>query len=303
MTLLLTVLSHVARALLLVAGITVLIFVLVRVVPGDVIDVLAIEGGLTEAQAEAMRADLGLTASWFDQFRAWCIGALQGDLGESLRFRVPAADLLLHAVPTTLQLAGASLLFGFLLAVTVALLATLWPRSLFVWLVDALNIWSIAVPTFCSGLIAILVFSLWLGWLPVLGNFIVPVIILGIDAAGQIVKPLHEDLKELGTAAYIRTARATGLHPLRIVALHVLPAAAPVLIAMTGLVSASFIGGALTMEVLFGLPGVGSLAFNAINGRDYPLIQAVVLFLAVSVVLINFATDLAQRFIDPRPAH
>ncbi len=301
MTTVLTVLWHLTRAATLIAGITILVFLLVRVVPGDVVDVLAIEGGLTDAQAEALRANLGLTVSWFDQFRAWCIGVLQGDFGESLRFRVPAADLLWHAIPVTLRLAAASLLLGFVLAVSVSLLATLRPQSVFVSLVDALNIWSISVPTFCAGLVGILVFSLWLGWLPVLGNFLVPVIILGVDAAGQIVKPLHEEMKELGTAAYVRTARAKGLHPLRIVIVHVLPAAAPVLLAMTGLIAASFIGGALTMEVLFGLPGVGSLAFNAINGRDYPLIQAVVLFLAVSVILINFATDLAHRLIDPRP--
>ncbi len=300
-TLLATVLIHIARAALLVFGVTVLVFILVRAIPGDAVDVLAIEGGLTDSQAEAMRAGLGLTASWLDQFTAWCLSALRGELGESLRFHVPVADLLLQAIPVTLALGAASLATGFVLAVAIALIATLRPRSIVASLVDILNIWSIAIPTFCAGLVAILVFSLWLGWLPVLGNFLVPVIILGLDAAGQIVKPLHEEMKELGTAVYIRTARAKGLHPLKIVIGHILPAAAPVLLAMTGLVAASFIGGALTMEVLFGLPGVGSLAFNAVNGRDYPLIQAVVLFLAVAVILINALTDLAQRLVDPRP--
>ena len=301
MATLLTILWHIARSACLIVGVTVLVFLLVRVVPGDVVDVMAIQGGLTEAQAEAVRAELGLTVSWAEQFYAWGLGALQGDLGLSLRFQVPAIDLLTNAIPVTLQLAALSLLVGFGLAVGASLSATLWPRSIFASLVDALNIWSISVPTFCAGLVGILVFSLWLGWLPVTGNLIVPVLVLGVDAAGQIVKPLHEEMKELGTAAYVRTARAKGLHPVRIVLFHILPAAAPVLLAVTGLVAASFIGGALTMEVLFGLPGVGTLAFNAINGRDYPLIQAVVLFLAVSVILVNFAIDLAHRLIDPRP--
>lgn len=301
MTALLTILWHIARATLLIVAITVAVFVLVRVVPGDAVDVLAIEGGLTEAQADAIRANLGLTVSWWEQFRVWSIGAVQGDLGASLRFHVPATELLLRAIPVTLKLAAASLLLGLALALAAALLATLRPRPAYIAVVDALNIWSISVPTFCAGLVAILVFSIWLDWLPVLGNFIIPVIILGVDAAGQIVKPLHEEMKELGTAAYIRTARAKGLHPLRIVIAHVLPAAAPVLLAMTGLVAASFVGGALTMEVLFGLPGVGSLAFNAVTGRDYPLVQAVILFLAISIILINTVTDLAQRLIDPRP--
>ena len=293
--------THALRALFLVAGVTVLVFLLVRAVPGDVVDVLGAEGGLTEAQALALREELGIAGSWAEQFLAWCRAALHGDLGHSLRYRVPVAELVWDALPVTLALAGASLLAGFLLAIALALAATLWPRSLFPRLVDALNMGSIAVPTFCAGLVAILIFSLWLGWLPVIGNFVVPVMVLGLDAAGQIVKPLYEDMKELETAAYIRTARAKGLHPIRIAAFHVLPSAAPILLAMTGLIAASFIGGALTMEVLFGLSGIGSLAFSAINGRDYPVIQAVVLLLAVSVVLINAATDLIQRLIDPRP--
>ncbi|ATU95205.1 ABC transporter permease [Phyllobacterium zundukense] len=298
-----TYLSHLGRSVLLIAAVSILVFLMVRVVPGDAVDVLAIQGGLTQEQSEAMREDLGLTASWLEQYRNWLLGALRGDLGSSLRYRVPAADLLVNALPVTMALAGASVLLGLVLGVVTALLATLWPRSVFVPLVDVLNIWSIAVPTFCSGLLAVLVFSLWLGWLPVIGNFIVPIVILGVDAAGQIVKPLHEELKELGTAPHIRTARAKGLSPARILLAHILPSTAPLLLAMISVVSASFIGGVLTMEVLFGLPGIGSLTFNSISGRDYPLIQAVVLFLAIAVILINFATDLVLRLIDPRPEH
>lgn len=299
--LLATISAQVARALVLVTGIVVMVFVLVRFVPGDAVDVLAIQGGFTEEQAEALRDEVGLSASLLRQFHLWSTDALQGDFGLSLRFRQPVADLLAHAVPVTLKLAGASLLLGMVLALSLALLATLKLHPLLVSMVDALNVWSISVPTFCAGLAGIFVFSLWLGWMPVLGNYVIPVVVLGLDAAGQLVKPLHEELKELSTAAHIRTARAKGLHPARIVARHLLPSAAPVFLALAGVVTGSFIAGALTMEVLFGLPGVGSLAFNAINGRDYPLIQVVVLFLAISVILVNTATDVAQRLIDPRP--
>ncbi len=165
---------------------------------------------------------------------------------------------------------------------------------------EALNLWSIALPTFCVGLASILVFSVWLGWLPVIGQWISPVLILGIDIGGQVAKPLYEDLKETSTAAHIRTARAKGLSPARIVLRHLLPNALTTVVALGGLILAGMIGGALTMEVLFGLPGLGTLAYQAISGRDYPVIQAVVLFFAAGVVMVNGLTDLLQRVFDPR---
>jgi peptide/nickel transport system permease protein len=176
----------------------------------------------------------------------------------------------------------------------------LWPRSPLPALVERLNLWSIALPTFCVGLAAILVFSVWLGWLPVIGQWLSPVLILALDIAGQVVKPLHEDLKEAATANHIRTARAKGLAPARVVLRHLLPNALTTVVALSGLILAGMIGGTLTMEVLFGLPGLGTLAFQAISGRDYPVIQAVVLVFAFGVVVVNGLADLAQRALDPR---
>ncbi|MFN7332838.1 MAG: ABC transporter permease, partial [bacterium] len=178
--------------------------------------------------------------------------------------------------------------------------AALWPGSAFPSLVEILNLWSIALPTFCVGLAAILVFSVWLGWLPVIGQWLSPVLILAVDIAGQVAKPLHEDLKEAATASHIRTARAKGLSPARIVLRHLLPNALTTVVALGGLILAGLIGGALTMEVLFGLPGLGTLAYQAISGRDYPVIQAVVLVFAAGVVMVNWATDAIQRSLDPR---
>lgn len=169
-------------------------------------------------------------------------------------------------------------------------------------LVDAVNIWSIALPTFCVGVVGILVFSIWLGWLPVLGSMVLPVLIIGIDNAGQIVKALFEELREASTSAHVRTARAKGLGPLRIAFRHLLPTALPVALALSGLVLAGLVAGTLTMEILFGLPGLGSLTLNAIHGRDYPVIQAAIVVIALALVLINALADMLHRLIDPRPA-
>ncbi|MBL0930275.1 MAG: ABC transporter permease, partial [Alphaproteobacteria bacterium] len=116
----------------------------------------------------------------------------------------------------------------------------------------------------------------------------------------QIVKPFREELKEASAAPYVRAAKARGESPARIVLAHLLPNAAPVAIALSGLILAGLIGGTLTMEVLFGLPGLGTLALQAIQGRDYPVIQAAILLFAVAIVVVNAATDLLQRLLDPR---
>ncbi|MCA3288282.1 MAG: ABC transporter permease [Roseomonas sp.] len=288
------------RQAMLLAGIAIAIFLLIRVIPGDVVDSMALEGSLDDDAIAALRAELGLDAGTLTQFRIWASRALVGDFGNSLRFDRPASELILAALPTTLGLAALALAAGLVLGIVMAAAAALWPGSAFPSLVEILNLWSIALPTFCVGLAAILVFSVWLGWLPVIGQWLSPVLILAVDIAGQVAKPLHEDLKEAATASHIRTARAKGLSPARIVLRHLLPNALTTVVALGGLILAGLIGGALTMEVLFGLPGLGTLAYQAISGRDYPVIQAVVLVFAAGVVMVNWATDAIQRSLDPR---
>jgi peptide/nickel transport system permease protein len=288
------------RQALLLTAIGVAVFLLIRIVPGDVVDSMALEGNLDDEAIAALRAEFGLDTGVVEQFRLWVGRALRGEFGESLRFDRPVAELIAAALPTTLLLAALALVVGLALGIGLAAAAVLWSRSPFSVLVEALNLWSIALPTFCIGLAGILVFSIWLGWMPVMGNWILPVLILGLDNAGQLVKPLHQDLKEAVTAAHVRTARAKGLSPARIVLRHLMPTAMTTVVALGGLILAGMIAGALTMEVLFALPGLGSLAYQAISGRDYPVIQAVVLVFALGVVLVNALADAVQRLLDPR---
>ncbi|CAH2602923.1 ABC transporter permease [Rhodovastum atsumiense] len=294
------VLAGLLRALALISAIVVIVFLLIRAVPGDAVDVLAAQGDLTARQQAALRTELGLDATLAGQLRRWVAHAATGDLGQSLRFGRPVAAMVTQALPTTLGFAAAAFAFGFALALLLAVGALLAPRSPLPALVEAVNLWSIAVPTFVAGIVAILVFSIWLGWLPVIGNLPVPIVVLGLDIAGQLAKPLLEELREARLAPHVRAAHARGLHPLRIVLRHVLPAALPVLLALASVSLASLIGGTLTMEALFGLPGLGSLVLNAVNGRDYPVLQAVIIVLALGVVLVNAVADLARRLIDPR---
>lgn len=289
-----------ARMLAQAVGIVVIVFLLARLVPGDAVDVRGLEGDLTAAQQIALRHELGLDRSVPEQLVAWSWRALHGDFGDSIRFGRPVSDMLGTALPTTLLFTALSFSVGLGLALAVAVGAVTTGSRVLRELVNLLNVWSIALPTFCVGVIGILVFSIWLGWLPVLGSMVLPIIIIGIDSAGVIVKPLHEELREAATSAHVRTARAKGLAPWRIALRHLLPTAVPVMLALSGLVLTSLVAGTLTMEVLFGLPGVGSLLLNAIHGRDYPVIQAAILVIAVALVAINAATDLLHRLIDPR---
>lgn len=300
MSRLLPIVTRILQGLLQAVGMVMLTFFLCRVVPGDVVDLMSLEGGFTPSQADAMREELGLDRSLPLQLVDWVGGALQGDFGTSLRFNRPVADMLLAALPVTLRLASLSFLIGLSLALVLALAATSIRSRLLDRLVDVVNIWSIAVPTFCVGVIGILVFSIWLGWLPVLGSMALAVVILGIDNAGQIVKPLREELKEAVALPHVRTARAKGLAPMRIAVAHILPVAAPIVLALSGLILAGLVSGSLTMEVLFGLPGIGSLTLNAIHGRDYPVIMAAITLIAVALVVINTLVDIVHRSIDPR---
>src|SRR5690606_35336306 len=189
---------------------------------------------------------------------------------------------------------------GVLLGGSVAVLACAFPDSRWRRAVEFLNVWSIAVPTFCVGVLAILVFSVWLQWLPIRGQVLMPILILGVDVAGQLAKPLYEELADITHRGFVRTAKAKGLAAWQVVFRHALPNAVAVVINLAGVIVAGLIGGTLTMEVLFGLNGVGGLTFNAIQGRDYPIVQAGITFLAAAVVVLNMLAWALNVWIDPR---
>jgi peptide/nickel transport system permease protein len=288
------------RALAVILGIIVFTFFLIRMIPGDVVDVRGIEGALTYSQQSAMREELGLNKPWLTQFGEWSTMILSGDLGQSARFARPIADLLGAVLPSTLMLGATALAIGVVVGVTVSVLAVLFPRSVFVQIVDIITIWSIALPTFSIGIVALIVFAVWLDWIPAIGNFALPALILGIDAAGSISKALYEDMREAEASEFVRAARARGISHTAIVLRHILPNAFTVTIAIIGLMLAGIFTGAITMEVVFGLPGLGTLTLQAIQGRDYAVVQAIIIWLGVTVIFANFIADVIRKLINPR---
>jgi peptide/nickel transport system permease protein len=199
----------------------------------------------------------------------------------------------------TLWLAGLSGALGLVMAFGLCLAAAAGSR-LAARAVTALNLWSIAVPTFCFGVAVLLLFSVWLGWLPAIGGMLAPVLILAIDNAGQVAKPLAEEVAEVATRPHVVAARARGISPLGIARWHVLPLAAPVAVSLSGVMLAGLLGGTLTMELLFGLPGMGALVLNGIQGRDQPVVLAGLAAAALSIVLVNALVGWLQGWLDPR---
>lgn len=292
--------ADIFRSLMVAAGIVVFSFFLIRMIPGDIVDVMGIEGTLTYGQQDAMRESLGLDVGWWQQFTAWLGMVAGGDFGASLRYGTPILDLLRVAMAPTLTLGASALAIGLTLGIGLPVLACVFPRSIFVGLVQVITLWSIVVPTFSIGILSVIVFAVWLGWIPAIGNIMVPAIILGMDTAGTLAKMLHEDMVDTERAAFVRTARAKGLSRWRIVLRHILPNALTVVVALFGILLAGALTGAITMEVVFGLPGLGTLTLQAIQGRDYPVVQAVVIWLGLTVVIANLISDLVQRALDPR---
>ena len=294
-------------AALLLAGlgqalaITFGLFLLFGAIPGDIVEVLAAAGDIDTAQAAAMRAELGLDRPAALRFLDWSSAALGGDLGTSQRFGQPVAPMLWEASQVTLQLGALSGAFGVALAFGLCLAQAAGSRAAR-RAVDVINLWSIAVPTFCVGVVALLLFSVWLGWLPAIGGMLAPVVILGIDNAGQIAKPLSEEVAEVAARPHVMAARARGLPPLWLARWHVLPLAAPVAVSLTGVMLAGLLGGTLTMELLFGLPGMGALVLNGIQGRDQPVVLAGLVAATLTIVLMNAMIAAAQAWLDPRRA-
>lgn len=292
--------KNTARTIVMIFGIFVLVFLLMRVLPGDAVDILALEGDLTEEMKMDLRTELGLNEPLYIQFIHWSKSMLRFDFGKSLRFRKPVLEIISSALPVTVRFALISSSVGIVFGSMVAFLA-IWLKSrLLASIVEALNIWSTAVPTFCIGFILIFIFVLGLRLMPLSGNMLLPVLILGADIAGQIAKPFYAEMKDTIPSRFVTIALAKGLSYRWTILRHVLPNSLSVFLALSSLIVAGTLGGSMTMEVLFNLPGLGRLAYNAVAGRDYPIIQALTIFIATIVIVINFITDTIAVVIDPR---
>jgi peptide/nickel transport system permease protein len=289
-----------------------LVFVVVRVLPGDPAAIIMGTEGSPEAAAR-LREAMGLNRPLPVQYVAWLGGAVRGDLGRSIQYDLPVGQLILSRLPVTLPLALLAAVFMVVAAVPLGIYAATHHRRAGDYAAMILSQIGISVPQFWSGLLLILFFSVTLGWVrsggfdgwsgglgPALRALLLPAIALGLFQAAVLVRATRSAVLDVLREDYVRTARAKGLSERRVVGIHTFRNALIPVMTVAGIQLGQLVAGAIVLESVFALPGLGRLALSAISARDLPVVQGVTLFVASVIVVINFAVDLAYGVLDPR---
>ena len=295
--------------------ISVMIFLLMRVLPNDPIYSMAGEDGeaLTPEIRAAMMRDLGLDRPLPIQYLRWLGGMLTGDWGRSFQNKRPVTSELGARLPHTLQLAAAGFIVSLALGVAAGVVAALKRNSITDMFATTGAMFGIAMPDFWFALMLILLFGVTLGILPVFGSELVwqspveglkhmalPALALGLNGAATIMRQTRSSLLEVMGEDYIRTARAKGLFERRVIWLHALRNSLLPVVTILGIRLGNILGGSVIIETMFSWPGVGRLAVFALQRSDYPVIQAIVMMSAIAILVANLLTDVAYAYLDPR---
>ncbi len=303
------------RAAALVATlffVSALVFVVVRILPGDPAALIMGTEGSREA-SDRLRESMGLNRPLPVQYVEWLARALRGDLGRSIQYDLPVGELIASRLPVTLPLALMAAAFMVVAAVPLGLYAATRHRRAGDYATMILSQIGISVPQFWAGLLLILLFSVTLGWVrsggfegwssgvgAALRSLLLPAIALGLFQAAVLVRATRSAVLDVLREDYVRTARAKGLSELRVVGRHTLRNALIPIVTVAGIQLGQLLAGAIVLESVFALPGLGRLALGAITARDLPVVQGVALFIASTIVVINFAVDLVYTVLDPR---
>ncbi len=300
--------AYVIRRLLwtipVLLGVTLLVFVILALVPGDAASLLA-GTDATGQDIEGIRRTLGLDRPLPVQYAAFVAGAVQGDLGRSFRTKRPVVDEICDRLGPTVELAAAALLFALAVGFFVGIVSAVRQYSLIDYAATVLALIGVSMPIFWLGLLLMLFFSVQLGWLPTTGNgtpqqLVLPAITLGSASAAIIARMTRSSLLEVLRQEYIQTARAKGLHERAVILRHALRNAMIPTVTAVGLQFGYLLGGSVLTETVFARAGLGTLLVDAIRARDYPVVQGTILLLAAAFVLVNLAVDLSYAWLDPR---
>ncbi len=288
-------------------GVTLVVFAMTWLTPGDPVVALLGESaqGITGAARDALRRELGLDRPWPVQYLEYVRGLAQGDLGMSVRSRRPVMREVLDRLPATAELALAGLAIAVVVGVSLGVAAALRKRTWVDALAIAVALVGVSVPVFWSGFLLMLVFSLELGWLPASGrgtlrHLVLPALTVGIASAAFIARITRGAVLETLGQDYVRTARAKGVVERVVVVRHALRNALLPIVTVIGLQLGSLLGGAVLTETVFAWPGVGRMLVDAILARDLPLVQGSVLVVSLIFILINLVVDLSYAAINPR---
>jgi len=297
--------------LLVTAG----VFALIHLTPGDPIDAMMAES-VDDSVKRQLRSDLGLDRPLYLQYATWMGRLLQGDLGRSIRNQEPVIENVGRRIKPSLQLAGFAMAISLLVATPIGILSAARRNSTLDRFGTSFALFGICMPNFLIALLLIFLFGVTLRWLPISGyvdpmeepwdgirSLALPAITLGLALGAVITRTLRSSMLEALSEDYIRTARAKGLSDGAVIRRHALKNALIPVVTVLGLQLGTLIGGAVITEYVFALPGVGRLVVDAVFARDYPLVQGVVLLIAVGFILSNLMVDLLYGWIDPRIRH
>ena len=296
----------------MLAGVSVLVFSLIHLVKGDPVR-LALGTRYSQESYDALRARNGLDLPLVEQYFTWAGRALTGDLGVSFRSGEPVTALIAERLPATITLALAAIVVALLIAIPLGTLSALRPRSLTYRFATVISQIGISVPDFWLAIVLILVFSGTLGWLPSGGyvpltedplgwlqRLILPTIAVGVVSGSVLTRFVRSSVLEALGSDHVRTAQAKGLPTRQVFSWHVLRNALLPLVTVTGVQLAYLLSGVVVVEIVFSWPGLGQLALQAVEARDYPVLQGAVLLFALTFLVINLVVDLLYTRIDPR---
>jgi len=307
-------LRRLAIALLTLLGMSVVIFGLLRLAPGDIVDILfAAAGYVDDKQKQAILEELGMDRPYWAQYLEWLRQIVTGDLGKSYRYELPAWQLIKPLLPVTLELAGLAILISVLLGVPTGVISAVRQDSGLDYVLRVLSLAGLSMPSFWLAMVIILGCVAWLGWIPPMTyvgptenfrlhavQFLLPALAVGYRSSALIMRITRSALLEVLREDYIRTARAKGQSAAVVVWRHALQNAMLPVVTLIGIEFAFMIGGLVVTETVFNLPGVARFLVEAILWRDYPMVQNLVMFIAIVVILSNLAVDLLYGVLDPR---
>lgn len=301
-------LRYIGRRLLLAIptlfGVATVVFFLIRLIPGDPAQVIAGEQATPE-QVARIRESLGLNLPVWEQYLRFLVNLAHGSMGTSTTTGDPVLVDVAQHLPNTLELTIVALVIGIVVGVVLGLIAATYQGKPIDVIVSTLSVAGMSVPTYWLGLNLIVLFAVQLHWFPPSGNdtpssIILPAVTLATLSIAVIARMTRSSMLEVLSQDFIRTSRAKGASPLRVVLRHALPNAIPPILTVIGVQFGLMLGGAVLTESVFTWPGMGSLLINSISARDFPVVQGCVLIFSVGFIIVNIIVDLLYSVVDPR---
>ena len=306
------IVRRIALMLVTLFGVSVIIFVLLRIVPGNIVDILFDAAGYVDPADKAhLQQELGLDQPIAVQYLHWIGGLLRGDLGYSYVSEKPALDEILPRIPITARLAGLALLFSTAIGVPLGVISAVHQGSRLDYVLRVVSLSGLSLPAFWLGLLILMASVAMFGEIPIfnpnpaslgaaVATYCVPAMAVGFRSAALVMRITRSSMLEILRQDYIRTARAKGASENAVNYHHALKNAVLPVITVIGIEAAFLIGGLIVTETVFNIPGVARFLVEAIRWRDYPIVQNLVMFIAVIVVLANFTVDMLYAVLDPR---